>query len=168
MKDGFFGHVLVLFVLLGSLWYGVMYYKDDVITYVEKEKMQTILIGGTQLKVQVADEPAERTKGLSGVKALAPDEGMLFMFDSADDWGIWMKDMLIPIDILWVTDDLAVVHIEENVSPDTFPQQFSAGVPTRFVIEAPAYFARNNAIGVGDTVYIPETIQPKDLRTPLY
>ncbi len=168
MKDGFLGHVLVVIVLLGGLWYGVARYQDNIVGYIEEGKEQTLLIGNTQLRVAVADEPHERSQGLSGVTSLAANEGMLFIFDRDDNWSMWMKDMEIPIDMLWVNNSYQVVHIEEDVKPETFPEAFSAGEPVRFVIETPAFFTRNNNIVVGDIVYIPETIQPADLREPLY
>jgi uncharacterized membrane protein (UPF0127 family) len=168
MKDGFLGHVLLIVVLLGGLWYGVARYQDSIVDYIEEDKEQTLLIGNTQLRVTVADEPAERSQGLSGVRSLEANEGMLFIFDRSDNWSMWMKDMEISIDMLWVNSDYQVVHIEQDVKPETFPESFASGQPVRFVIETPAFFTQNNNIVVGDIVYIPETIQPTDLREPLY
>lgn len=167
MKDGFLGHIAVIVVLLGGLWYGFARYQDDVVMFLNKDTEQTIMVGGTQLRVDIADESDERAQGLSGVRALGANQGMLFIFDRDDDWGMWMKDMEIAIDMLWVDKNLTVVHVEENVTPETFPKTFSAGIPTRFVIEAPAFFVRNNNITLGDTVYIPEVMLPADIRPEL-
>lgn len=167
MKDGFLGHILIILVLLGGLWYGFARYQDDVVAWLQDGREQTLLIGNTQLRVGVADDRDERAQGLGGVTSLADNTGMLFIFDTDDNWSMWMKGMKIPLDMIWVDSTYQVVHIEENVEPSTYPDTFAAGQPVRFVIETPAFFVRNHNITVGDTVYIPEPIQPLDLRKPL-
>ena len=53
------------------------------------------------VKVEVADDPEERQKGLQGREKLEPDSGMLFIFDEPKILSFWMKDTLIPLDILF-------------------------------------------------------------------
>src|SRR3989344_2846222 len=77
-------------------------------------------IGDGMFTVRVAKAHGERERGLSGTPALAPTEGMLFEFPTNALHSIWMKDMLIPIDIVWLSDEFLVVDIRENVSPDSF------------------------------------------------
>ena len=86
-------------------------------------------------RVRIADSLAERAQGLSGTAALAPDEGMLFVFERAGMYGFWMKDMYYPIDIIWLNDELRPVGITKNISPDTFPTVFYPPVPVRYVLE---------------------------------
>lgn len=170
MKDGFLGHIMLIVVVLGVLWYGFARYQDDIVAFLNKDSEQTIMIGNAQLRVAVADEQSERVQGLSGVTQLDANQGMLFIFDTDGDWGMWMKDMELAIDMLWVDKELRVVHIEEDVSPDTYKngrQTFSSGRDVRFVIETPAFFTSNNNITVGDRVYIPEIILPTDLQPEL-
>jgi uncharacterized membrane protein (UPF0127 family) len=59
------------------------------------------------------------------------------------------------LDILWVAEKGEIVHIEENVSPDTFPKSFSSPKPAFFVIEANAGFVASSSIALGDTVIVP-------------
>ena len=66
-----------------------------------------------------------------------------------------MKDMNYGIDILWVAEEGEIVHIEENISPDTFPTSFASPVPAWFVIEANAGFVAQNEITVGDEIILP-------------
>jgi uncharacterized membrane protein (UPF0127 family) len=73
-------------------------------------------IGSQQLVVSIADTELERTRGLSGIDVL-PGDGMLFVFDTADDYGIWMKDTRIPLDVVWLRDG-RVAHIEASVRPE--------------------------------------------------
>ena len=95
-------------------------------------------IGDGMFTVRVAKTHGERERGLSGTPALAPTEGMLFEFPTNALHSIWMKDMLIPIDIVWLSDEFLVVDIRENVSPDSFPAIFTPKLSARFVVELSA------------------------------
>ena len=97
-----------------------------------------IKIGDEIFTVRVAETQSARERGLSGTRALAPTDGMLFEFPTNALHSIWMKDMLIPIDIVWLSDEFLVVDIRENVSPDTFPAIFTPKLSARFVVELSA------------------------------
>jgi len=111
-------------------------------------------IGSTSVQASVADTLAERIKGLSNTPFLPPNVVKLFAFGTAGSHSIWMKDMNYPIDIMWVAEKGEIVHIEENVSPETYPEAFSSPVPAWYVIEANAGFVASNTILVGDDVVI--------------
>lgn len=64
-------------------------------------------------RVRVADTPEKQVKGLSGTASLADDEGMYFPLDSTTSHSFWMKDMIMPIDIIWIKQG-AVVGIEHE------------------------------------------------------
>lgn len=78
-----------------------------------------VQVGGGVYNAWVADTEAERIQGLSGVEKMSPGGGLLMQFDSDDKWGIWMKDMKIPIDIVWLDKAKKVVYIVKNASPET-------------------------------------------------
>lgn len=83
--------------------------------------MITIEIGNKKYKVQEARTEEEKEKGLQGVTELPEDEGMLFYFDSPEDVSMWMKDTLIPLDIVFINDDEEVIYVGEGV-PNTETQ----------------------------------------------
>ena len=83
--------------------------------------MVLIEIGNKKYKVQEARTEEEKEKGLQGVTELPEDEGMLFYFDPPEDISMWMKDTLIPLDIVFINDDEEVVYVEEGV-PNTETQ----------------------------------------------
>lgn len=116
---------------------------------------QEVVIGGTNVQVDVAKTFAERKKGLSGSDPLTGNEGMLFIFDSSEQHGFWMKDMKYSIDIIWIDDLLQVVHIENDVSPNTYPEVFYPDVPARYAVEVRAGFSDANGLELGDTVSLP-------------
>ena len=70
---------------------------------------------GTRVRVEVADTEATRQRGLMFRDTLAPNEGMLFVFDASGFYPFWMKNTLIPLDILWLEADGRVVSIAASV-----------------------------------------------------
>lgn len=123
--------------------------KENVFASLNFEEKK-IVIGETVLTVNVADSNSERRKGLSNINSLDLDAGMLFIFDDFDFHQIWMKDMLFPIDIIWISDDMQVVHFEMDVSPKTYPKRFTPEEKARYVLEVPSGFVQKEGIKVGD------------------
>ena len=123
-----------------------------------------IYLDNTPLNVDVLQTERERAQGLSGRDTLHPTEGALFVFGENDYHGIWMKDMRISIDIIWIDENLKIIDIKENVAPSTFPRIFEPRSPARFVIETNSNFTSSFGIKVGDTISLPKRLLPEDLR----
>lgn len=86
--------------------------------------------------VEIADTPAETSRGLMFREELAPDAGMLFDFLEERPTSFWMQNTLIPLDMLFIKADGEIVRIHENAVPmDTTP--IPSGEPVRFVLEIP-------------------------------
>jgi hypothetical protein len=115
----------------------------------QQNAQRTVTVGDTTIYVETVATNAARERGLSGRDNLAPNSGMLFVFDTDQEWGIWMKDMKFSIDILWLAQDGTVVTVAPNVSPNSYPQSFRPTTPARYVLELPAGFAVQHSIGVG-------------------
>jgi uncharacterized membrane protein (UPF0127 family) len=109
-----------------------------------------ITIGSTSVQASVADTMAERIKGLSDTPYMPVGVVKLFVFNAAGEQSIWMKDMNYPLDIIWTEKDGTIVHIEKNVSPDTYPKSFSSPKPAWYVVEANAGFVASSSIKLGD------------------
>ena len=123
--------------------------------------VSTVSIGGTTVAVDVAATKAAREHGLSGRLALAPNTGLLFMFDQDGLWGFWMKDMLFSIDIIWTNAAGRVVTIAPNLSPQTYPQVFYPTAPARYTLEVPAGFAAAHNIQEGSMMNVPDSATQK-------
>jgi len=95
-------------------------------------------VGNTDYVFELRQTNEERRQGLSGRPGLPLNTGMLFIFDTPGKHSFWMKDMLFNIDIIWFDADKNVVHVESNVSPDTFPRSFGPSTDTLYVLELPA------------------------------
>jgi uncharacterized protein len=116
-----------------------------------------VRIHGQAIRVDVADTPAKQTLGLGGRTHLGPHEGMLFPYAERGRQAFWMKDMRIPIDMVWL-DNETVVHIESDVpppAPGTPDAQLTVYQPqalANFVLELAAGRARTLGLRVGDRV----------------
>ena len=80
--------------------------------------MEIIEIGGKQYKVELAETEAEKEEGLQGIKNLPDDQGMLFVYDKPQTVGFWMKDTLIPLDIIFIDEDQEVISIYQGKPED--------------------------------------------------
>lgn len=108
-----------------------------------------ISVGESWLTVEVADTELARERGLSGRASLKEGTGLLFVFDKDGTWGIWMKDMNFPIDIVWLDASGVVVSVAAEVSPDTYPEVFYPSALARYVLEVPAGYAEKAGIAEG-------------------
>lgn len=117
-------------------------------------KHAEIRLKGAIFNVRVADTSALRARGLSGSKPLTDNEGMFFVFDASDRIGFWMKDMLYALDIVWLDTDMKIVHIEKNLSPDTYPTVFYPDKPARYVFEIAAGTTDRLGIQEGDVLEV--------------
>lgn len=117
-------------------------------------KEGTVKINENTFLVLIADTPDKRALGLSGRENLASGQGMLFVFDELGDYPFWMKDMNFPIDILWINGDYKIVHILENVVPETYPNTFASPEKSLYVLELPTGTVAEKAIKKGDTMIV--------------
>ena len=106
-------------------------------------------LGGVSLRLEYATTTAAQKRGLSGRAEVPGDYGMLFVFNTANRYGFWMKDMLAPIDIFWLDDSLKVVAVSSDLDPATYPDVFYPPIPVRYVLETAAGFARAHSIATG-------------------
>ena len=67
--------------------------------------------------VEIARTFAERARGLQRRPSLGMEQGMLFIFEESARHGFWMKDTLIPLDMIWMDQDGKVVTVAANVPP---------------------------------------------------
>lgn len=112
----------------------------------------SITIDGIDLNVAVAETADEMARGFSGRTGLAEDEGMLFVYDTPGFYSFWMKEMLFPIDILWIGEDFQVVDITKNFKPESFPQTVKPQKPVQYVVEVNAGWVEEHRIHIGSPV----------------
>ncbi|MFH1721825.1 MAG: DUF192 domain-containing protein [Candidatus Altiarchaeota archaeon] len=112
---------------------------------------------GDCVTVEIADEPAETSRGLMFRQKLGADEGMLFIFPSEVVQKFWMKNTLIPLDMLWITENGKIIFIEHDVPPcksDPCPT-YGPDEPAKYVLEVNAGYIKEHGLKVGDTLKLP-------------
>lgn len=86
-------------------------------------------------------------------KSLSRKRGMLFLFDQENKYSFWMKNMYIPLDLIWMSKDKRIVDIMTNVLPcggacgNLIPRE-----KVQFVLEVNTGFVEKNCITLGDEV----------------
>lgn len=106
-------------------------------------------MGDVTIEAEVADTEDERMRGLSNRDSLPQNRGMLFVFPEEGQWGFWMKDTRIPLDMIWAAADGTIVTIAKNVRPESYPAIYKPVAPARYVLEVNAGFAEAHALAEG-------------------
>lgn len=112
----------------------------------------TLEVADKKIQLDIAKSEEARAKGLGGRESMADDQGMLFVFDQPAVECFWMKDMQFPIDIIWLNTAKQVVHVERNLSPETYPASYCPKLPAKYVVELNAGQAKQLDISPGDTL----------------
>jgi uncharacterized membrane protein (UPF0127 family) len=114
--------------------------------------------GNVSFNCEVADTPSERAIGLMNRENLDADEGMLFMFESPQNISFWMKNTLIPLDIIFIDESGIVVNIElANPEPgvsDADLERYSSDRPIIWVLEINQGLCANYGITPGTSVSV--------------
>lgn len=106
--------------------------------------------GVHRFTVQVAATPDQQERGLMFVTSLADDAGMIFPYDPPQEVGFWMKNTLIPLDIIYVRADRTIALITNAEAMDLTP--LPSGEPVVLVIEIRGGRAAELGIRAGDRV----------------
>lgn len=114
----------------------------------------SLVESNSNFEVTLAKTEQEKREGLMYVKNLPSGNGMLFIYDMEVRHGFWMKNTLIPLDIIFISDEMKVVDIIENAQPceiDPCPT-YNPVDSYRYALEVNGGVARDNSIREGDTV----------------
>ena len=112
----------------------------------------TISVRGVTVKAQIATTSQQKQRGLCCRDSLPQNAGMLFVYETPENHRFWMKDTRIPLDIYWLDAKKNIVHIEHDVQPSSFPKTYGTDIPSQYVLETNAGFAKKHGIRVGDKV----------------
>ena len=107
--------------------------------------------GDVEVKVEVVATEAKIQKGLMFRQHLPLDAGMLFLMGQEREWPFWMRNTLIPLDMLFITSDLKVAGIVENAEPLTESLR-TVGKPSLYVLEVNGGWSKSHDVIAGATV----------------
>lgn len=105
-------------------------------------------------EVELARTREEQAQGLMFRQSLSRDKGMLFIFPGEGIYSFWMKNTLIPLDIIWINENKEVVFISENILPcekDPCPL-FGPDKKANYVLEINGGVSKEIGLKVGDKV----------------
>lgn len=118
----------------------------------DKSDSDQVCFDSECFNVEVVSSGSDREKGLMFRESLDRDSGMLFIFDSEGLYPFWMKNTLIPLDIIWINSDFEIVYIAHNSMPceeDPCPLIRHDGT-AKYVLEINGGLASKLGIEVGD------------------
>jgi uncharacterized membrane protein (UPF0127 family) len=122
----------------------------------------TLRLQGHPFSAEVASDDLSRAQGLMNRDQLAPDSGMLFVFRHSEQRWFWMKNTLIPLDILFFDNSRKLVSMQTDVPPcrqDPCPT-YPSGQPARYVLELAAGTAARIGAHAGDQLSIEGDVGP--------
>ena len=93
--------------------------------------------GVREFTVELAESPAEQARGLMGRETLDAAHGMLFVMPIARQTAMWMKDTLIPLDMVFFDGAGRAVHVERHTDPGSL-RHVGPATPVRYVLEVNA------------------------------
>ncbi len=109
------------------------------------------------VKVEIARQPQELARGLMNRDSLAPDSGMLFVFEKPAIYNFWMKNTRIPLDIIWLSADGVIVDMIVNAQPCPVDQACPLMRPRQqasYVLEINGGASKQYAFNMGDVLSI--------------
>jgi uncharacterized membrane protein (UPF0127 family) len=121
-----------------------------------------VRLHGRRFTTELATNDASRERGLMMRTDLAADHSMLFVFPDEEPRWFWMKNTLIPLDILYFDARRRLVSVQANVPPckaDPCPS-YPSNRPARYVLELPAGTAAKIGVMVGDELAIEGAVGP--------
>jgi len=118
---------------------------------------RVVLPDNFAVQVEIAADDPTREQGLMFRDHLADDKGMIFLFAQSGVYPFWMKNTLIPLDMIWIDDAKKVVTVASNVPPckadpcPSYPPP-NGPAPARYVLETAAGVAAKHHVEVGKTL----------------
>lgn len=122
---------------------------------VEKKHYTQIEIGNTKIQAQLSVTPQDHIRGLQFVKQLPNNQGMLFIYGAPSVLSHWMKDTMIPLDIIWIDPHKKIIKISANVPICLRDpcQIYRSDAVAKYALEVNAGFAAQHQIHPGMSVY---------------
>jgi len=146
--------IILLLILLPSFLLG---FGERAYSQGEGKPSVQLTIKGKKIRVEVARTEEEKSQGLMFRDKLAPDEGMLFIYEREDFLSFWMKNTPLPLSIAFLDQRGKIVDIQD-MEPFNLRTHTSAR-PALFALEMNQGWFRRNGIKVGDVMSLPSSIK---------
>lgn len=150
MNKKFIAPAILILTILGAITLQTGFFQTkEAIFFEGNQKIADV-------SVEIADNETERSKGLMFRESLCSDCGMLFVYDEAAPRAFWMKNTLIPLDMIFISEDMRVLNVETaypepNKTDSELTRHRSEG-SAEYVLEVNAGFAEEKGIEEGTRV----------------
>ncbi len=144
MKKKIFVSVIIFLIILAT----------SIFVYLDSSKIRRICINDNCFKVEIADNQASRETGLMNRESLELNQGMLFVFEDNSQHGFWMKNTLIPLDMIWISENKEIVAIKKDAQP-CLTEDCLVIVPkadSKYVLEINSNLSEHFGFKLGDKV----------------
>lgn len=133
--------IIILVLIISGVIISNNYSKSEVCTIDKK-----------CIKIEIAQTEEERTQGLMYREILDNNSGMLFIFTQENIYPFWMKDTLIPLDIIWINNADTIVFIQKNALPckTEICESYYPNISASYVFEINSGKADELGLKVGD------------------
>ena len=111
--------------------------------------------GLIRINAEIADDEQEQTKGLMFKEKLNENEGMLFVFENEQEQIFWMKNTLIPLDMVFIDENFEIVDIKTAVPCKEEPcALYKSPKPAKYVLEVNGNLTAKKGIKIGDRIIV--------------
>ncbi|MBD3329954.1 hypothetical protein GF354_00315 [Candidatus Peregrinibacteria bacterium] len=122
-------------------------------TNIEPNQISKVCVNETCVNVELAQTEEERAEGLMFRENLPQDKGMLFIYESEQLSSFWMKNTLIPLDIIWIGEDMRIKNITSAAPCEVKNCPVYPSIhPAKYVLEVNKGFSQKHNLDQGDKV----------------
>ena len=149
--------ILLLVIIVVALIIVVFHFAGIILAPATQQNNQNqVCFGSKCFFVELAKTSAEHERGLMYRKELDKNKGMLFVFDKEGVYPFWMKNTLIPLDMIWADSNGKVVFVAQDVQPckTLICPSVSPSVGAKYVLEVNAGVCREIGLKIGDQLTI--------------
>lgn len=105
----------------------------------------------SKIDIEIADSDEQRTTGLMFRTSMSENQGMLFIFPYETEQSFWMKNTVLPLDMIFVNANNEIVKIHHNTTPFS-EESYASGKPAIYVVEVNAGYSNKLGIKEGDKI----------------
>jgi len=125
--------------------------------YLPPSNSVNIKINDVNYKIEMAQTIAQKSKGLSGRETLCKNCGMFFIFGFETNLPFWMKDTLVPLDMIWLDKNGKIVDIQ-TITEINSTKIYQNKIPAKYVLELNANDSQKINLNIGDIIQLPNTL----------
>lgn len=126
--------------------------KDEVVAFNREKITIHTKTGDRNYDTEIAKTTKQMARGLMFRESINENEAMIFLFDHPHKINMWMKNTLIPLDMLFIDNSGKVVYIAHNATPKSLSMINAGEIPVISVMELKGGIAQKHNINIGDKV----------------